>query len=346
MENDNFVMMDTCTISQIFDINKINNQDKIKTHNIEVLKELFNTNKCPVITDLSFVEIICGLNKDNFYYILDTLEKCEFLILSTNSKFKKYVEYIKENKANYDKIERIKDSLLKVKVEVLFPFFMNLFERYMKMLILILSQKNSLFFNFYLIVNNPNFKFKDLIEHYLNNLLEDAIINHNKLDLFKTVHDLILKFFSYTYSNPIHDEINDVNVMDVDKIINEIDEIFKKSESKIPSISKKILIEIKRNKVISHDNIDKTLEYMLSNEYIRKNNNKLDNYVQERVIDYINGSYFFDGVKFKINDLVDAYNCIEAFNDQYKISYYTSDDRWKKFLKYNNIINEKNMPNY
>lgn len=352
MENDNFVMMDTCTISQIFGAKKINNDAKLTTHNNKVIKELFNTNKCPLITDLSFVEIIIGLNKENFHYILDSLEKCEFVIFSTNPKFSEYIDFFKKSNITFDEIVEIKTLLLKIKAEVLFPLFMDLFDRYMKMLVIILSQFNELFYNFFSIITDYNIKFKDLIIPFLKILLDDAIINHKKLDLYKSVHELVVQFFRDIYSKPnfISGDINENDETDINNIIKVIDEVFKKNENKMPSASKKILIEMK-NKIeykFDEKEIDKTLEYMLLAENIRhKKCIKLGNdYIQEYIIEYITNSYLFDGIKFKINDLVDAYNCMVSFNNQYKISYYTSDDRWKKFLKYIEIVNENFKSNY
>lgn len=328
--NDKFVLIDTCTFSNIMNGNW-------KTHEYRAFAELFKTENKMVISDLTMAEQIEGArNLQELRKLLNDLDNCEFLIFGHNLEFANVLtrKHIDNTVKNDNDFLLFKKYITKSKNKIIRPLFVSLLKIYTLLFFEVLAV-NDLFFG-------------NLFISFVN------VLNHNDRE-FANIGNIL--FDDYILGNVSSNNILfDFSCSLAEEIMQNIDSKFSKEmfNMKLNSLNPKGNLPrltsnfIKTTKNFQSKEINLNFPKDKSNilflmKYLKKNfkDSFFENELQfDALIFCVIKSGFCEG-KFHFNDLVDSYNASLIANDKINFIYFTSDNKWNNFYTIESQVNDK-----
>lgn len=323
MTKDSNVLIDTCTFSHLFGKRWRDNNKDATFKNEEFNEKLknfkdsfFKIKPNCYITDMTYIEMITGLDKKYFKEIDSILKEFKFQIACSNTNIIKYVPSIFNN---LNLIEFNKDDLSKIrkiKYETISSFFSLIVQYAIDMILITLMNSNlgvisEICRNFY-----PKFQqswndSKGQIEKNLSIFLEE---NYNKKICF-------LKDIVIPHIEKIVGEENDKNI---------IGYLYGLKENDLYKMIYNNFLKESRLKLNDDAEMEKCVKFVKICSSFSKEN---ENVVADAAF-YILGNLFYKSNLFDFNDLVDAYNFFvgefENIN-KIKLEYFTIDMKWYKF---------------
>lgn len=325
-KNNVYIMFDTCVYSYL--MNGVLNKTR-KDHPFlitrEAISNLLLTGMCPFISDMTFTEIVCGINDVLLAKkFVEELKSCEFVILGTCAEMKEIIEDSKNIILSSDNFCKIKSELIECKKNFLKPHFNDLLFRYCLFFYFSLSAYDKekwgqLFFAFlrYTTENSEHWK-KDTCDFF-----EEIYSNKERGMLFN---------FAYKYIS----KINEIYHLNYESGV--IEDWYK-------GLNSNNFLKITKNMFRKHfqSNINKQEDkarYLMKwmSDKSRKNKEE-NNFLMNDAINYIVCIELFEGKLFELNDLIDAYNISLLANQNLLIKYHTCDKKWLNFINYERLVN-------
>jgi len=308
------------------------NEEWSKTEHEANFKLLSGDNK-PVISDLTFVELVCGCrNLSEFVKLINDMET-KYILFSHQKNIKKITENsYSKNIKNESDLKKYKERLLQKRDDTIKPFFMNMIFSYLKLLCFILGVVNPPFWSRLppLIKKIEIEDKKNLNLDYDHYYKECEQVKNKNVNIFyiatiEAISTLLKKDDKSLNDELIKKEINMLKLPEnLSKITSEFIKEFKRRPSgsekakQMKSLNNEIFLMKILNNRISFSSKEEELNFKAMNLCVIK-------------------SGFCSG-KFHFNDLVDLYNFSICGNEENKFFYFTDDKKWINIRKI--ILNE------
>ena len=339
IKNEEFVLLDTCSYSNLM------NGKWSKTEQKACLKLLSGGNK-PVISDLTFVELVCGSrNLSEFNKLINDM-KNGFILFGHQKNLKNITEYsYSKNIKNNNDLQEYKKRLLIERNKIIKPIFCLMAFSYLRLFCIVLSLVSDLFRGKLIQMTNgicasgePAFVtlLDEIFDGYINKEFESENLFYELAVNMMTIY-LKNNDKSFTDEN-IKKEIDKLKLpKNLTKLTSKFVKIFKASSSNSKSV--------KNMKTLN--NIELLLEFMGNQRRSIANKEQKGNKESELemiAIDFCVINSGFCSGKFDFNDLVDIYNFAIIGNDENHFYYYTNEKKWQRFKdiishKYSDLIN-------
>ncbi len=328
LENDEdiYVLVDTCTYS-----NLINGVWKKKEY--ETFKNILKLDKKPMISDLSFIELMAGCkNIDEYQSFLEKFYNCEFSIISELPEFINLLSNTDFTNMSNSTFLEIKSNFLQIKNDFLKKIFLVIVKKFCILYFKIMEVTDQNYWKGIVVIFNKylddDFINDEIIKIYELILKRKEKVSKNILfDIANYIADLFLQGINKGYKeNDIYDYVDKNNVW------NNLRKRTTNFIEKVKLIDKKINVF----KIKDHNHQVFLMKYL--------KNNKHDNYLKDEMInDSVNYAVVMSGFctgKFAMNDLVDLYN-VSLIGSNKNIKYFTNEKKWNNFLEVERNINDR-----
>jgi len=336
-ENGIFIMYDTCVFSFIMDGRLKRQNDKNDNSYIDAkqaISDLLMTDMCPLISDLTLVEIIIGCeNIERLNKYKTDMNDCKFFIISSNENVENIITKIRKNDLSVEEFEDIKLELLEYKIDMLRDSFSSVLQKYCFLFYLTLffnhKKWRALYLAFIRFINDNKKSWVEITGDYFRELIKT---DKEKDMLFPFAVDFI---YCLNIIYNLQYKKDDISVLSTSL-----------NSNRFLKLSKKTFENFMKEYPASEENesINKTKCFMSG---INKQLGSLNidsnaiNIIKNDAENYVIGLEIFEGKLFELNDLVDFYNISFLNNIKKNVKYHTSDKKWKIFFDYEKQINKE-----
>lgn len=305
----------------LFDTNVVINLENRSSSNLEFIavSKLFDTDLRPLITDLSFCELLIGCRElSDLKRHLNELDNMEFMTCGWYEPMCIFLSSFDYDQINEDSFIIFKQNCIKLRDEVVYPIYYKMLKLYIISCILLFHEIDKLYWDgvfilFNRIFENEEKEFVSIINDCYKEFINDK--NQSK-KLIKDIFECLI----------------------INLLISENPEKYNEKE-----------LEIKLERSLTSSNFSKLLKMW----HIRKTDNinwnikgyienvrkiigsKNDNPIVVDGICFLVARILFNGANYNSNDLIDLLNISFASRNDVKVHYFTNDysHKWNDFIE-------------
>lgn len=313
-ETDDIVLVDT---------NILINIENKKCSNIDykAINKLFSYEIKPLLTDLSFCEVMIGCkNIENYKNHFNELTSMEFLFCGNYRPLCKYLSTYDYLRIDNDiELNKFKNRIREYRNKITFTFFERLFYLYIVVSINILQRIDKYYWDEAYLLFKYNYGSKDKL---VNKIIRSAF--NNCVDNKEWSKELIKPLF-----NTILTEL--LKKKNPDKYID--GEVDKKLETALTSKNYSSFVQKWKTKKNPKDQYWLNKTFIINTRKIIDEND--DNPIITDGICFILSQVIFNDAKYNARDMIDLYNIDFALRKNMRIHYFTNDctHRWQHFIK-------------
>jgi len=313
-----FCLLDTDVLLKLF---KPSVERKRKSQGLQrFFQEFFTQDYKPMITDMSFVELVSGCsNLNDFKKAVKDIKDCEIIITGFSKELRDYIQpQIQDEAIDSIDFDSFKDTVLDLREKEMASYFEKILIRYTGVFFACLNY-------------SKDERFHGLFNEYVNFLkdnegLVNSIIDETYKKAYRkeiSYNNLLIEIMAYMVALMISKKDTAV---DFESLYSEINQL------NFQQLMEKYIVD---NKIVLLDffNSKKDRLFTLLKHFrVFKDQNNLYGTVIFDAFTYSMLNSGFCGGKFVINDLVDIYNLSFIANNDNEFSYFTDDKRWNNFI--------------